>query len=149
MRPPQVQSTHQGPQDVMGAYTGCVTRRLLHLVAMSLLTAVIGVSAARVICLLPCFTAQSAAATAHCGHAASDDVDRLSAQDDACGDCERITLESADRLPSRHPVMGVHAVAAVTPFQELSAALPVHTRPGPPAATRRSSPGQAPVPLRI
>lgn len=130
------------------AYTGCVIRRLLHLVAMSLLTAVIGVSAARVVCLLPCFTAQAAEAPAHCGHAASGDTDRLSARPGACGDCERISLDNADRLPSRHTVMSFHAAATVMPLQ-LTVVLPVHMHPDPPAAPRRSSPGQAPVPLRI
>jgi hypothetical protein len=126
-----------------------VTRRLLNLVSMVLLTTVTMVSAARVVCLLPCFTVQTAEATGHCAHSTPDDVDRLSAQPGACGDCEQVTLEDADRLPSRHTATGPHAVATVTPLQPAVALPPVHMSAVAPAPPRGPSPGRAPVPLRI
>lgn len=138
-----------GPSDVLVSYTGCVTRRLPNLVSLVLLTTVTMVSVARVVCLLPCFTAQAAEAAAHCGHGTADDFDRVSAQPDACGDCEQISLENADRLPSRHPVIGPHAIPAVTPLQTRVAAPTIRTSAVAPIPPRGSSPGRAPVPLRI
>jgi hypothetical protein len=123
-----------------------VTRRLLTLVSMVLLAAVTMVSAARVICLLPCFTVPTAEATTHCAHSTSNEAPRLSEQPGTCGDCEQVSLENADRLPSRHVVIGPHAVATVTSLQPAPA---VQMSGVAPALPRGLSPGRAPVPLRI
>jgi hypothetical protein len=127
-----------------------VTRRLLHFASMVLLAAVTVVSTARVLCLLPCFTAEAAAEVAgHCAHATSADVDRLSAQPDGCGDCEPGGIESADRLPPPQTVTGPHAVTALTLLQPALTVPATRTNVASPAPPRGPSPGRAPVPLRI
>lgn len=126
-----------------------MTRRPLHLASVVLLAAVTVASTARVFCLLPCFTAQAAEAAAHCAHAASDDVDRVSAQSGSCVDCEETGLESADRLPTRHTATGPPAVTALPTLQPATTVLVTRPNAISPALPGEPSPGRAPVPLRI
>jgi hypothetical protein len=126
-----------------------VTRRLLNLVSLVMLTTITLVSAARVVCLLPCFTAQTAEATGHCARSSSDDVDRLSAQSSVCDDCEQVGLENADRRTSRPTLTAPHAASMVTLLHVPVAVPPVRMSNVASAAPRGPSPGRAPVPLRI
>ena len=80
---------------------------LLRLVSVLLLTVVTGVSTARTLCVLPCRTGAAvpdAASSGHCDHDSSEPATALETHAGACGTCDDLGIDRADRLSSRSSI---------------------------------------------
>ena len=130
-----------------------VSGSLLRLVSMLVLTAVIGMSTARAICLFPCLLDASASdrtpgSSAHCDHTGTSVASKLSSGE-SCDSCDSIGISEADRLSSRSAILDdLIAPARV----RVSLLLPptsgrAHRETGAPPDRRPST--EAPLPLRI
>ena len=147
-------SGHQVPSVKGGrpacTYTGWVVRSLLRFISLVVLTTIMGISTARVICLIPCGggdTAQPAAtAGAHCGHAQDAGPLRLSGSDPTCDSCQQLRLTDADRLANRTSPVGGARIAPTSPAAALR---PLSAQLRAPAATAPDRRGSAPVPLPL
>jgi len=129
-----------------------MTGSALRFISLVVLTAIMGISTARVICWIPCVldaAAQpQAKAGAHCGHAPDDGGVRLIGGDASCESCDELRLVDADRLTSRGSVLaevGISAISAAVIQRPSSARLP---RPAATPPDRRVS-APVPLPLRI
>ena len=131
-----------------------VSGSLLRLVSMVALTAVIGMSTARVVCLLPCLfdegsSNRTASSPAHCDHTGTAPNFRLSGAGGSCESCDSIGIADAERISSRGTILDdviAPARASVTVLLP-STSSGAHLDIRPPLGDHASA--EAPLPLRI